>query len=358
VTTLRQGLINPSTPPDLNQGILPLPANTGTTTFPADEPRKRIHSFNFFIERELPWKFTTQVGYVGTRVIGQMGFININAGPPGTGNSGRPLFIKFGLSADINSIQPYGNTTYDALQATFSRRWGNSLFGTSYTYSKTINFADNDGGPRIQYLPAMQLNRGPASYDRTHNSQTYTVYELPFGKGQRWAHDGWASKVFGGFQLSGVMSLMSGIPFYVVQGNGFNLNAGGSGQIPDQIKSVAIFGGIGTPSQRGSASGLYFDPTAYQPVNIPNTQPQRFGNAGRNNLRGPGFWEVDMSASRTFSISEKAKFEIRAEALNALNHANFANPAADATGANFGYVTGTYGPNQSRQWRFGARLSF
>ena len=57
VTMLRQGLINTSTPPDLSQGILSLPANTGTTTFPKDPRRKEIHSFNFLIERELPWKF-------------------------------------------------------------------------------------------------------------------------------------------------------------------------------------------------------------------------------------------------------------------------------------------------------------
>jgi hypothetical protein len=108
VTTLRQGLINTSTPPDVNQGILALPANTGTTTFPKEAMRDRIHSFNFLVERELPGKFTAQVGYVGTRAVNQMGFININAGPPGTGNNGRPLAIKFGLIADINNISPTG----------------------------------------------------------------------------------------------------------------------------------------------------------------------------------------------------------------------------------------------------------
>jgi hypothetical protein len=82
-----------------------------------------------------------------------MGFININAGPPGTGNNGRPLFTKFGLLADINSIQPYGTTTYDALQLSVTRRVGGSIIGTAYTWSKAINYADNDGGPRIQYLP-------------------------------------------------------------------------------------------------------------------------------------------------------------------------------------------------------------
>jgi len=100
VTTLRQGLINSSTPPDLSQGILSLPANTGTTTFPKDPRRKEIHSFNFIIERELPWKFVGSVGYVGTRAVDQMGFININAGPPGPGR----LVVRSTSSLDSRRI--------------------------------------------------------------------------------------------------------------------------------------------------------------------------------------------------------------------------------------------------------------
>jgi hypothetical protein len=316
------------------------------------------------IERELPWKFTSQVGYVGTRAVDQMGFININAGPPGTGNAGRPLAIRFGLVADINSIQPYGTTSYDSLQALFTRRWAGSVFGTAYTWSKTINYADNDQGPRIQFLPEKERNRGPASYDRTHNLQMYAVYDLPFGKGHRWAHDGWASKVLGGFQVSGVLSKMSGLPIYVIQGSAPNLLAGGSGQVPNQLaQDIQILGGVGTASQRGGAAGPWFTNTVLN-VNCTSNcawAPEtgaRFGSGGRNTLRGPGFFELDMSVFRTFSMSESVKLQFRAEALNATNHANFANPASDVTGANFGFITSTTGPNQSRQWRFGMRLSF
>src|SRR5215213_8047654 len=364
VTTLRQGLINSSTPPDLTQGIISLPANTGTTTFPKDPARKAIHSFNFFVERELPWRFVGSVGYVGTRAIDQMGFININAGPPGTGNAGRPLAIKFGLVADINSIEPYGTTTYDGLQMLFTRRWASSLFGAAYTWSKTINYADNDQGPRIQFLPAKERNRGIAGYDREHNLQMYGVYDLPFGKGQRMAREGWASAVFGGFQVSGVVSLMSGLPFYVIQGAAPNLLAGGSQQVPNQLNpTINTFGGIGTTAQRGPSAGPWFDNTVLG-VNCtancawaPETGT-RFGSAGRNNLRGPGFFETDLSIYRTFAFSENVKLQFRAEALNATNHANFANPQADINNASFGFITATNGPNQSRQWRFGMRLSF
>jgi hypothetical protein len=79
---------------------------------------------------------------------------------------------------------------------------------------------------------------------------------------------------------------------------------------------------------------------------------------GRNILRGPGFFEVDVSIFRTFFITEHVQFQFRAEALNATNHANFANPDGNISSSNFGFITATTGPYQSRQWRFGARLSF
>ncbi|HKS40747.1 MAG TPA: TonB-dependent receptor [Blastocatellia bacterium] len=352
VTTFRQGLINTSVPPDLTKGVLKLPSNTGTTTYPDTPMRKEIHSFNVIVERELTSRFTAQIGYVGTRAVGQMGFININAGAPGTGNAGRALFPQFGLTADINEIIPYKTTTYDALQSELKGRFGSSLLGVVYTFSKAINYADNDANPRIQYMPEAERNRGLASYDRTHNFQSYGVYDLPFGHGRRWLNDGFASYLLGGFQLNGILSRTSGAPFYVVQGNGGNLNAGGSQQVPDQIKSqVKILGGIGTGNP-------YFDTTAYAAVNIPAGQPQRFGNAGRNNLRGPGFFNVDLSLFRTISLTERFRLQIRAEALNALNHPNFSNPGADvSSAAAFGFITSTTGIGE-RNIRLGARLSF
>lgn len=361
VTTLRQGLIITGAP-DLTQGILKLPANSGTTTYPADPERRVIHSFNLLVERELPWKFTVQTGYVGTRAVGQMGFININAGAPGTGTAGRALFSAFGLTQDINEILPYGTTTYDSWQTTLNRRWRGSLFGTVYTWSKAINFADNDANPRIQYMPEKQRNRGLAGYDRTHNFELYGVLDGPFGKGERWLKDGWASKLLGGFQLNPVLSIQSGTPFYVVQGSANNLNAGGSGQVPDQLSEITILDGIGAGNPY--FSNKVFSATCgvgcanWMAVNIPAGQAQRFGTAGRNNLRGPGYLNLDLGLFRTLSFSERYKLQLRVEALNALNHPNFSNPGADVSNAGtFGLITSTTGQG-SRIYRFAAKFNF
>ena len=314
--------------------------------------RDLIHSFNFIVERELPGNFKGTVGYVGTRAIGQMGFININAAAPGTGTSGRPLFQAFGLTQDINEIEPYGDTTYDSLQATLNRRWAGSLFGVVYTLSKAINFADNDANPRIQYLPEKQRNKGLASYNRSHNLQIYGVMDLPFGKNQRWSGgNSFVNHLIGGWQINTIISAESGLPITIVQGNGANLNAPGSGQIPDQIVAqVNMPHGIGVGNP-------WFDRGAFAVVNIPAGQPQRFGNVGRNNLIGPAYVNVDLGVFKTISFSERIRLQLRGEALNALNHANYGNPQGDINNANFGYITNTVGIGE-RNLRFAARLSF
>jgi hypothetical protein len=166
------------------------------------------------------------------------------------------------------------------------------------------------------------------------------------------------------------MSIMSGLPFYVIQNTAPGLNAAGSAQVPNQVAStIRILGGIGTPALRGSAGGPWFDntvlggPAIFGATCTANCawaleNGARFGNGGRNNLRGPGFFELDTSIFRTFSLSERVRLQLRAEALNATNHANFNLPDTNVNSTTFGFITSTFGPNQQRQWRFGARVSF
>lgn len=360
VTTLRQGLTvnGVGAVPDFSSGVIKLPATIGTTTFPKNAMRKYIESWNFIVQRQLGRDFTAQAGYVGTRAVGQQQFININAGAPGLGNAGRLLYSSIGSISDINEIMPFKTTTYDALQSQITKRFSGSIVGAVYTYSKAINWADNDANPRIQWPAAWNQNRGLASYDRPHNFQTYFVLDSPWGKGQRWLQNGVAGKLLGGWQLNGILSAISGAPIYITQNTGNSLNAAGSSQIPDQVKAtVAILGGIGIGHP-------YFDTTAYAPVNIPAGQPQRFGNAGRNNIRGPGYVNLDSGLFRNFEFFERLRIQFRVEALNVLNHTNFSNPASNISDpSTFGYVTSTVGANGvggtgERQFRFALRLLF
>jgi hypothetical protein len=366
VTTLRQGLDTAryGAAPDLNQGIIRLPVGAGTTTYPKEPDRKYVQSWNVFAQRELTSWLSGQIGYVGTLVRGNMGFININTSAPGTGNAGREL-ARFGLTQDINMIKPFGDAHYNGLQAELRARGKNGLLGVAYTLSKATNYQDNDANPRIPYLPEIERNYGPAGFDRRHNFQTYWVYNLPFGKDQRWATEGLAHAILGGWQINGILSIMSGQPINIVQNAAGNLNAGGSGQYPDLVKDhVDIFPDNlkKLPSAGGAGADpnayQYFDRSAFAAVNIPAGQAQRFGSMPRNPIYGPGFYNVDLGLFKTIPLTRGSQLQLRMEALNAFNHPNFGNPGADISNAGtFGFITNTIGVGE-RNIRFGIRLSF
>ncbi|MPY89073.1 MAG: TonB-dependent receptor plug domain-containing protein [Luteitalea sp.] len=361
VTTLRDGLDVErfGQPPDISAGVIPLPTGAGTLTWPQDVEREHTHSFNVTIQHEVTPSLTAQVGYVGTRIAGQMGRINLNAAAPGAGDQGRPL-AQFGIVDDIVSIQPYADAFYDSLQSQLTYRKGGSLVGVSYTWSKAINLlndGENAGGARIQAPGEIDRNRGLASFDRTHNLQVHWVVDSPFGRDQAWLQQGLGSMLLGGWQFNGVLTAMSGATFSIVQDTAPELLAGGSGQVPDQVKSeVEIFDnnqkGVPPPGV-DPAQFQYFDTSAFAPVS-----DARFGDVGRNTIRGPGFFNVDLGAFRTITLPSGIQMQFRAEALNVLNHPNFANPGGNVSDPDtFGFIRSTSGVGE-RNFRFGLRLWF
>jgi hypothetical protein len=229
VTTLRQGLDEAAfgRKPDLTQGVIRLPAGAGTTTFPKEDERKYVQSWNLMFQRELADGFTAQVGYVGTRVQGQQGFVNINASAPGTGNAGRPL-ARFGILTDINMIRPVGDANYHALQTELSglddpRAGGRRVHAVA---REELPGQRRQPAHPVARGAAFDLNYGLAGFDRTHNLQTYWVWDLPFGKGRRFAEGGIGNILFGGWQVNGLLSVMSGQPINIIQGNAGNLERG------------------------------------------------------------------------------------------------------------------------------------
>ena len=279
--SLRAGI--PAIPlPDLSQGTIVLPPAVGTQTFPEDFDRGYIQSFNLTLQHEIGGGLVGQAAYVGTRAIRQTANVNINAAGPGGGNAGRAL-AKFGRTATINMLTPFGDATYNSLQTQLTRRLSDSsLLGLAYTWSKAKNYADNsDSGLTWNYEPLWERNYALADFDRTHNLQIYGVYALPFGPGRRWATQGLAAAIAGGWQVNGVFSATSGTPFTVTS-NAASVNAPGNTQTADQVlDDVKILGGVG----RGNS---YFDPYAFAPVT-----GVVFGTAGRNALRGPGLVNLD-----------------------------------------------------------------
>jgi hypothetical protein len=342
--------------PDLSLDEFALPLSVGTTTFPRVFNRGYIESWNFTIERDMGAGVNAQAAYVGSRGIRQTANRNLNAAGPGGGNNGRPLFQKFGRISNITYHDPFGRTTYDGLQLSAKRRVGATLLGVSYTFSKTIGYADDtDGGLTWNWAPMLDRNRALAGFDRTHNLQFYGNYDVPFGRGKDRANSGVLAAIAGGWKVNWILSRMSGTPF-TVNSSGTSVNAPGNTQTADQVKpEVQILGGHGVGSP-------YFDPLAFRAVT-----DVRFGNSGRNILRGPGVFNLDGSVFRNFRVRESVGFEVRMEMFGVTNTPQFNNPGntvsnmtlnADGSVRALNGYTEITGATGERQIRFAAKFTF
>lgn len=339
-------------PIDLSSGVVPLPIDAYTKTLaPGEYRRGYVESFNFTLERELPLGFIVNAGYVGTRTIRQDAFVEANAGQvAGAGANGQPLFILFGRKAQTQVVTPYSTANYNSLQSSLLRRFHNGLMlRAAYTYAKSIDFAtDSDNALMFNAVWAQAKNRAVSDFDRTHTFQSGFVFELPFGAGKRWlSGNSWLRTIAGGWQINGVGAIYTGRPF-TVTASGASLNMPNNTQVADQVvDSVATLGGVGT-------TGKWFDTRAFAAI----TQP-RFGNVGRNSMRGPGMQNIDLGLFRNFNVTEAIHIELRGEALNATNTAHFGNPAATVGSGNFGTITSTSGSMaDSRILRVAVRLQF
>jgi hypothetical protein len=335
-------------PPSLTAGTLPLPAGIGTITVPKDFRRGYTHSFNLTIGQEFAG-FVADVGYVGSRSIRPLANMNINPAPIGGGNDGRVLNVLFNRTGsqdwfDINQLTPFGNAYYDSLQAKLIRRFkGSSFLGVSYTRSKAIDFTDNE---ELNFLlfpfPAYSAKaRGLASFDRPNNLRLYGTYELPFGRGQRWASTGILNHVLGGWQTNWILSKVSGTPLTITAGNG-QFNAPGNTETADVIAPITILGA--TPRlgcKTGDPTCSYFNSNAFAAPTGP-----RFGTGGRDIVRGPGFFNLDMSLFRTFKLTERFSLQCRGEAFGLTNTPHFNNPgtgfSTNGVGT-FGVIQGSTG---------------
>jgi len=341
--------------PDISTGTIPLPAQAlERSVGPGELKRGYIESWNLIVEGKLPGNFLGSVGYVGTQTVHQFADLDMNASLPGTGQAGQPYnkpqfgdaLSPGGRTASTLYWQGFLSANYHALQASLNRQFKNGLMVKgAYTWSKAINWADDDGWQGLNWNdPNVQgKNRGAAGYNTPQIFQMSYIYELPLGPGKRWANSGVASKIAGGWQTSGIFSAVSGQPFQLTA-SGASLNAVDQTQTPDQVGPARMLGGVGSGNP-------FYDPSAFVPVT-----DVRYGNVGRNSLRGPGAVNFDFSLFRTFRITERVELQFRADAANLFNTPHFLNPSGDITSGNF--LTITSAKNDERQFRFGLRLAF
>jgi Carboxypeptidase regulatory-like domain/TonB dependent receptor len=362
VTTFEEGIAD-VVGPDLSSGRLALP-NSYLMRAPAgDVSRSRIHSWNIAYERRLPMDLSIDVAYVGTAKNGGFTDIDANASDvPGGGAESRPLFDIRGNNS-LLLWGPFAKSRYHALQVAINRPLkGGLLLKGAYTLSRARNEVDDDGWSQLTWsAPSLRSkNYAPAGYDRTHMFNMGFVYELPYktANGKDVAH-----LVLGDWQVNGIYTAVSGLPFTIIA-DGAQLNMPGNTANGIGPQTANLNGEYKVIGDKGQA-GFYFDPT-------PFSQPQgtTFGNTGRNQFRGPGFWNIDFSIFRSFPIGTGGKrIEFRTEFFNLTNTPMWSRPVNDISSNNFGRTT-TVGEDTpggfrsrdagsgERQIRFGLRVQF
>jgi Carboxypeptidase regulatory-like domain/TonB dependent receptor len=263
-----------------------------------------------------------------------------------------------------------GFSDYNALFVTLRKRLSNNLqFDFNYTYSHSIDNGStisNENGNFESGVTSVMCDatnnsacRGNSEFDATHQVSAEFVYDLPFGRGQKFGRDSGRllNEAIGGWQVSGVETWRTGLAYTA---NGTDIATF------DTVSLAADTGALFTGSRSelkpdihidGSGQLQYFaDPVAAAAQFSPVTGLQ---SGDRDTLRGPHFSNTDLAVSKNFPLAgERYKLQFRAEAYNLFNHPNFGIPDTGVSSGRFGVISGLAGQEPARVMQFALRFDF
>ena len=298
--------------------------------------------WNFHVQHRLTEDIIAEVGYVGNKGTHLTMFTNANTALPGPGdpNPRRPFPVLGATSIMDNNA----TSSYHGIQAKLEKRFSKGLtFRANYAFGKVLDNGGSGFGassaPQNPY--DVRADRGLSSLNRTHIFSLDYVYQLPFGRGQKFGTNmnRFADAFIGGWEVTGIFSATSGRPFTVGIGRDVaNIGARSISQRPNLV---------GDPySGALNAPDLWINKDAFA-----EPAPFTFGNLGRNTLVGPGFAQFDFGGYKNFMITELIRLQFRFEAFNITNHVNFGLPDSnfDDPVGTFGRITGLSGRPREEQ---------
>jgi hypothetical protein len=291
------------------------------------------YNFSLGIQQNIGFKTVMEVSYVGSlsRHLGERR--NINGIPDGAKLPGRNIDpvtgSRFGDDflrpyrgyADINMVTYSGSSNYNGLQVQVNRRYTSGFqYGIAYTYSKTLDYTNDDSDDMFFPRPYKDFNYGPANFDQTHIFTVNYIWDMP-SLGRHLDH-GLVRAIFDGWQLSGTTSLVSGRPKTnvgitgVTYSGGITDYTGGEYNarpfvVCDPNQDTGQVDATGTPILINTA--CFARPTAIGQI----------GNVQRNLVRLPGVINFDVALFKNFRLGEKRGIQFRWETYNLFNHTNF-----------------------------------
>ncbi|MCI0625787.1 MAG: carboxypeptidase-like regulatory domain-containing protein [Acidobacteria bacterium] len=328
-------------------------------------------NWNVTLQRRLISSTSLEVGYVGSRGVGQIYFAaDFNAPVIGLGSNQlrRPHPERGGATNHV----PWGYRWYDSMQVKLETRTETLSILGSYTWanSRTVGGGGiNESGTGARFgwnafglrpFPAKHLtaddpylavDKGPSAIDIRHRLSVSYIWELPFGKGRRFSLAGPAEWVLGGWEFTGITTFEAGVPLPVGLGTD---NLGGAGGSRPNL--------TGDPNKGPKTPLKWFDTSVFSaPVPIGQVIANRLdpllaaGNAGRAPIRGPGIQNWDLGIFKNFRITEASRLQFRVEMFNAFNNVNFGNPDTTFLSPNFGRI---FSAARAREIQFGLKYNF
>jgi len=338
----------------INASALPVNIVTGLT-WGANPNLPITYSMQYVlnVQRAIGKSTTLEAGYNGSQSRKVNNLTNQNAPLPGiTAFATRAPYPEY---AGIQYLMAEGIGNYNGLGMKLSQRFGSNLTTLfSYTWSKALDDGSAIRGVANDFAPQDMRCRsceyGLASFNVPHRFVTSILYNLPFGKGQKYLnHGGVVNQVVGGWQVSTITTLQSGLPIDTTSwdsaGTSFNPNS-------NRLNCVAPNQVLSNPT-----ANAYFNPAAFS-----NTVAGQYGTCARNNLKGPHQVNIDFSAIKDFRIAERQAIQFRMEMFNAPNHVEWGSPSASWGSSNvtaptsFGQIRGTAA--SMRQIQFALKYNF
>ena len=356
--------------PGINGFNFPQPV-LGTTVvsfsaFDPHAPSQYIQQWSTSVQKSVGGNTTVELGYQGEHGLHlqRAHLINNDLPGPGTLQPRRPYptatflpgtVIPSGIPSTgltfpvstVNMLEDTASSWYNAGYVTLRRRYSNGLtLLANYTYSKNLSDAPDFRSPMFEAaIPQnnsdLAAEKGPGC-DVRHRFVATVVYEVhPYGQ------SGAVRALTRNWRVSTLYQAQSGFPF-TISVYGDTANAGtvvGENPIRANSTGQAVFG----PGTR--STNEWFNPAAFA-----TPAAFTFGNLGRNTVYGPGMQTMDLALSRSFTVAERVRLEMRGEAYNALNHSNWGTPNRFVNTPQFGSITEASTPG--REFQLSARLSF
>ncbi len=334
--------------------------------FTSTDPRvrqPRFQEWNLELQQELGWNTVISANYVGNHGIYEpIQNFGVNAFgtnpltgftfgglPPAqiiTGPSGPAANGPDARFTAVNQIQSIGVSNYNGLVASLRHQFNRGFaFQINYTWSHALDEVSNGGllpfndttnvSPIFPFNPFnVRQNYGNADYDVRHYASLNYVWDDSLRHVFHWG----PNSIFGGWTISGTAFYRTGLPFTVIDGatstalQGQNFGAGFA--LPTDIAGNPFNPGVSCKSGEATLTSC-FNPAGFA------SATSVLVNQGRNQFRGPGFWDTDFTVMKYIKFRERASLGAGVQFFNLFNHPNFDQPLNNFSAPNFGTILRT-----------------